>query len=443
MRRFPLVAVVLATLILSGCARWNSIHRTSPGYQHDSDVRVITVDAKQRHLIMTTPPDSESGAEIRICAEAAPDVFSALAGSGGLKMDVSAASTGELGAAASETAATIQRSQSINLIRESLYRTCERYASGAMGKAQFIVQASRDQRNLVSILAIEQLTGAIRPPATIISGPATQASAISGRKAAELVEDYKERRDAAKASADAAKTELEKAKKEGGVCAEGNGKNPEDCQTLTSKAEAATEDLETAQKGLDDAMAIARALTDSASGATEAGTNSTGGITAADLRSADIAKVAEAVVNIHKTATINEPLMFCLAVLTGDEEIQVSQIAKTRGSEEKIVDACLQVLQDSASAANNFFVQQFSYDPGQGPWRAILENYTAETVPDTELTRRSRLLLAAMQAAGLGQTRGDLLGILAQGTDDHRRRLVEAAIARETNEAALKILKGQ
>jgi hypothetical protein len=60
-----------------------------------------------------------------------------------------------------------------------MYRTCERYLSGAITPDQFAIQAIRDQRMIVSVLAIEQLTGVVTPPTVVIraSGDASTGSA--------------------------------------------------------------------------------------------------------------------------------------------------------------------------------------------------------------------------------------------------------------------------
>ena len=40
--------------------------------------------------------------------------------------------------------------------------------NGAMSEEQFLVQAARDQRAMIAILAIEQLTGVVLPSSTVI-----------------------------------------------------------------------------------------------------------------------------------------------------------------------------------------------------------------------------------------------------------------------------------
>ena len=181
----------LSIVALTGCAAMDSVHWKFPG-PGESDV--FTVDAKQRHLILSK--DAED--HIRVCAEAAPDAFSAFGNSfsfkglfGATSNDVQAAN------AFATTAATIERTQTVNLLRESLYRTCERWLSGAIEKPEFMILAARDHRSMISVLAIEQLTGVVKPPATVISGPAVTAAASQSEELVELLGMYHEERTAA------------------------------------------------------------------------------------------------------------------------------------------------------------------------------------------------------------------------------------------------------
>jgi len=182
---------VVSLLLLNGCASLNSVHRTHQ-VKGSEIASILTVDAKQRHLLIVPEPDANKVTRFRMCAEAAPDVFSAYASSlsGNLGLGATERNAAFANSMA-ETAATVERTQTINLLRESMYRTCERYLSGALNEDQFIIQAARDQKSMVAVLAIEQLTGAIRAKPTIISGPATSASVIDGTEAARLIEQFR------------------------------------------------------------------------------------------------------------------------------------------------------------------------------------------------------------------------------------------------------------
>lgn len=187
--------ILAAASLLGGCANGNSIWRNQPvisggGYS----ARAISLDARQRLAWTALGPEG-----IRICAEQAPDVFAVLSaslaaqGSSSLvppNRDVSA----QIAAAMSEQASTISRTQTVNLLAQSFYRTCERWLSGAIDEDEFKIQSMRDQRAMMVVLTVEQLTGAVRPAPTIITAGGASATNDNG---------YAETLTAAKKAADA------------------------------------------------------------------------------------------------------------------------------------------------------------------------------------------------------------------------------------------------
>ncbi len=260
-----------------------------------------------------------------MCAEAAPDIFSAYASSIGADLGVAETEAkGSFNSAIAETAATIERTQTVNLLRESMYRTCERYLSGAINENQFTIQAARDQKSMVTVLAIEQLTGAIRPKATIIAGPATMASHFSGEEAAKLIRDNMKRRDDAEAVHAASKLALEKGK-EAGVCdsasteAEGakdSKADPEKCLLLQTEEATAKAALKKAEDSLAEATNLASSLIRGGSASTRGIDPTTGGVGASEINGEMIKAVAQAVEKIATSPLIDESLMFCIGRLT-------------------------------------------------------------------------------------------------------------------------------
>lgn len=318
--RAYLLTPVIAGLLLSGCAEWDSIYRKGR-LPNATEGGVYTVDAKQRHLVVV--PDNDDRPQWRVCAEAAPDVFSAFASSFGAQGNKDG---GQLSLAVAETAATIERTQTINMLRESFYRTCERYASGAINRPQFIIQAARDQRAMVTILAVEQLTGALRPRSTIIAPGGTAANTLSGERAAALLSSYQTRLDKATADRDEAKAKLTEAEKDDGVCKDATKAG--DCQALKTTLSDREKDVVDAKKALDNVISLAKDLV-SATTASTSGTSLQGnGISQSDISSANLATVSWAVTKIVSMANINEPLMACIAWLT-DKSGAGADITKT------------------------------------------------------------------------------------------------------------------
>lgn len=170
-KAFQIIFCMAILMLMSSCARLNSIHRES---DFGNNARTISIDAKQRFLLGRYTNEKIE----KICAEPSPDVFSAFAASlsGSAKFKAFEAA---LSASSSENAATIGiRTQAIQLLRDGMYRICEGALNGDVTKDEFVDLHRRYQRIMVTLVAIEQLTGAVRPPSVAI-----QTSALAGRPA--------------------------------------------------------------------------------------------------------------------------------------------------------------------------------------------------------------------------------------------------------------------
>lgn len=205
--RKTILCIAALMAFLSGCA--HSIHRVD-GID-DDEAKVIWVDAKQRALftgkraIKTeritqsgTPPTTTKEEFVTTyrayCTEPSPDVFSALSqamsASGSFGQDKKSISAALQAAFSSvESGSTIPRTQTISMLRELMYRTCERYISGALNELQFPIQAVRDQHLMVSILAIEQLTGVVTPRTVALTGSANSSAGQNSSEAIVRLDD--------------------------------------------------------------------------------------------------------------------------------------------------------------------------------------------------------------------------------------------------------------
>lgn len=174
-------------LLLTGCgANFNAIH-----YRHETAAATPTtsVDAKQRFLISNqrvSPTKGASGNIQVLCAEPSPDTLSVLSSAmtgtfgldrvlGGSK-DISATVSAALSRA--ESGASIGlRTQTIQLLRDGMYRLCEAYASGALDDTAFANLQQRYQAVMLALLSIEQLTGTVSPRAVSLGGRSTAETA--------------------------------------------------------------------------------------------------------------------------------------------------------------------------------------------------------------------------------------------------------------------------
>lgn len=200
---FRKVLLLTALCALMGCANMNSIYRTFDISKGESPM----VDVRQRavlvapHKTVTEQYDADNKLTGRIvsdkgmfvCAEPSPDAMASLAYELAAKGGVPETGNVEVGVAMNDSAAfTGLRTQSIQLLRDFGYRLCESRMSGAINDSQYDLLMRRFQKNTVALLAIEQLTGAIRTPPTALTstGKAEVTKALSELRAErEKIED--------------------------------------------------------------------------------------------------------------------------------------------------------------------------------------------------------------------------------------------------------------
>jgi len=169
------VVACLLVLSLTGCA--NYIFKTFDIDGGDS----ISLDAKQR-LVLATQKGGKTGNRKIVCAEPSPDAFSATSASaagsaaftfptllpGGQPGNTSG--SGGVAAATSESAASIGlRTQTIQLLRDGLYRACEAYMNGAIDQHQYNIILLNIDKLMVTLLGIDAIGGTPKAPAIAMS----------------------------------------------------------------------------------------------------------------------------------------------------------------------------------------------------------------------------------------------------------------------------------
>ena len=169
-------AILLAVMVLTGCASLNSIHRT-----HDFKTGSAIIDAKQRAIIARE--DLKNG--VLVCAEPSPDAMSAyaaeLAGKVGVPNKVAAEFVGSFHEGSSFVGL---RTQSIQLLRDESYRLCEAHMNGFIDDEQYFLLLRRQQRITVALLAIEQLTETVKVPNVLIE---TNGTAVIGKDVSGII----------------------------------------------------------------------------------------------------------------------------------------------------------------------------------------------------------------------------------------------------------------
>ena len=157
----------VALLVMAGCgdpslrlANYNSIYQPIDLTKNDNTAGVL-LDIKQRAILS----QKNKNGDTVICSEPSPDALSAYLADLGASYKDSNGANHSANTHLQEIASFVgTRSETIQLLRDSLYRLCESYMSGAVGQEQYLDLMRRYQTNMVSFLAIEQLTEVISPP---------------------------------------------------------------------------------------------------------------------------------------------------------------------------------------------------------------------------------------------------------------------------------------
>lgn len=180
-----------------------------------------------------------------VCAEPSPDALSAYASEMAVEGNVAGKGSVKLASALQEGSAFVGlRTQSIQLLRDALYRACEGYMSGALDEDGYDLLMRRYQKFMVALLGIEQLTGSIKAPPVVIN---TQGRAEAGKDLPELVQQK------AKAKEELEETQEEKAKVEKALKdeeAKGSSKDASTIESYTKRIAALGDTIKEKEKNL-------------------------------------------------------------------------------------------------------------------------------------------------------------------------------------------------
>lgn len=309
---------------MSGCTSTGAIFN----HQNISGTSITTMDARQRAIIANRLVEAKTDLTfVRICAEPFPDIFTVVSSSLSAGFNVKATTEAEkianaeigaqLAKTLSESGAAIERSQTVNLLNNSMYRTCERYLSGAIDSTELTIQAIRDQKAMVSILAIEQLTNIARPsrqPIILHSSPveASLASVLP-----KTIENAKEQLNVATKNREEnalKKIEAMKGSKKEGVCEfnEDEKDKKEACDKALKSLNVATTEEGEAKIFYNHLLALSALPITAKSSGGQTLVNPAGEVKVNNLDTAAITKIADTVLALAKLGASIDPYESCL-----------------------------------------------------------------------------------------------------------------------------------
>lgn len=309
---------IFLVILLTGCASTGEIFN----HQHISDTSITSMDARQRAIIVNRIQTAKNDPSfMRICAEPFPDIFalvsSSLTAGFNVKAETNAQKLANAEIAAqlartfSESGTAIERSQTVNLLNNSMYRTCERYLGGAIDSHELTIQAIRDQKAMVSILAIEQLTNIARPARQTVVIHSSPVEASFSSVLPRTIENAKERLGAAtknRVDKELRIKEALKGSKKTDACDFNIDENEkkEACNSATQDLEQALEEEKTTKIYHENLLAVSSSPITAKSGDGQALTNQLGELKVNNLDSNSIIKIADTVLELARIgASIN------------------------------------------------------------------------------------------------------------------------------------------
>jgi len=167
----PLIAVIG----LSGCANWSTLYR-KPNFS-ESDSLLTDIGAR---AIFVTPRDTKEGQNVNlrntpktiVCAEPSPDSMQAYAAKLNWKLLSDSAVTRDAALAYSTAASYVgNRTQTVQLLRDQLYRLCEAYANGIIDSDTYTMLMSRSQRYTLALAMIDTSPLPAIPPVALPENP--------------------------------------------------------------------------------------------------------------------------------------------------------------------------------------------------------------------------------------------------------------------------------
>lgn len=201
LRSMRICALVLTLPLLGGCANY-IFNRFDIDGSSDS----LSIDAKQRVILSTREGGKTRDRKI-VCAEPSPDAFSVYAASVSASAATtvptlipgagnSAATQGQPGQASggfaggsSESGASLaMRTQTVQLLRDGLYRACEAYMNGAIDQHQYNIILLNIDRLMVTLLGVDGIAGtrSAAPVAISAHAPALKTTAKPGEAGADV-----------------------------------------------------------------------------------------------------------------------------------------------------------------------------------------------------------------------------------------------------------------
>jgi hypothetical protein len=166
------VITLLCLLSLTGCSilETDAIRYQHQNKQWDTPTLYTTADVR----VITKRHSPTLNTDV-VCTEPTPDVAKALStalnATASLKEQQTTATAGLSGGSAEAVAELAGRSTALLALRDSLFRSCEAYANGAIGSNAYSLILARYGQLMTALFLGEDIRGSVRAAAATVSSP--------------------------------------------------------------------------------------------------------------------------------------------------------------------------------------------------------------------------------------------------------------------------------
>lgn len=319
-------------MLMAGCSNTLSLKEFTPV---DGGPKTAFIDIKQRAVLSGKPAGAANeSAELVLCAEPSPDALSSVATELAADAKYKDALAATLGFSQQEAASFVGlRTQTIQLLRDGMFRLCEGYLGGALSPSDFAWLSRRYQRNMVALLTIEQLTRVAQAPAI---GQAGQGMASASRSATAIQGDLEELdKDLTRLKDEKAKIEAEKAEAEKLPAGDDKAKKLEEIQGRLNNNAAATKRVDELRSALLEGLKTARGILVNGSTTVQVLANNVDARSqVSDVVAKEIAKIAVKVLDQDDLNTL------CFQLLSGERRMSAKTADGRDVDNTPLITAC-------------------------------------------------------------------------------------------------------
>lgn len=239
---FRLLTLVFVSTFLSGCLGWHQVDLKK--------TQVSATTAKHR-LVYSKPVEPDNTGAVKvfevICMEPSPDVATASQSALQIVANAADGTKAQISASTAEALASlVERTATIQLLRDQMFRACEAYSNGAISATSYSLVMSRNNKAMITLMLGETAAGAFGRSGVALGGKTSASGSLGDEGSSETFEASLAKLVEIDSDVDAARTARDSAK------SANDEANKDDSKATDEQKDELSNNLKTAEKNLKD-----------------------------------------------------------------------------------------------------------------------------------------------------------------------------------------------